>query len=320
MLAAKVDGELENAEKELLIRQLDLKFEINKLGLKSEQVALERAAIEQRRATADNDYQLINKIKGTVQGNIQSLGQIARALIRQAQSYVDLITKYTFYATRAFDLWTLQNRTSTFTFDSGYLDPDEVEHAFQAAARGDGSRILPLVGKYLPSWSKLPSLVALRGLYEDYSSDLNLTTETRFWSITDPGLLESLKKYGSVTLVTGLPKGRCEAKVLNVGIALVGATAGNDPSVTVIVEHTGEATILRQNGQTVTIQQPTRREPVSATFDPTMMGGLQEDEKPNFWGRSPAAVWRVAIDSESPVDLTNLQEIQFGIYYKCIFK
>lgn len=318
LLTAKVDGKLENAEKELLVQHIDLMFEVNTLGLKQEQIRLERAAIEQERSTAEADYQAVEKLEGQVQGNIKSLGGIAQALIRQAQSYADLILKHIFYATRAYDLWTLSNATSSFTFDYGYLSPDEVEHAFQAAARGDGSRILGLTGKYLPSWNKLPDLIKLRDKHEKYSTDLQ--TDVWYFNFTDPGVLASLKTHGSATFRTEMPAGRFEAKVLNVGVALVGATA-EDPSVTVIVEHTGDATVTRRDGKTVTIRQGIRREPVSASFDADDPGDLDEAEKQQFWGRSPAAVWRISIDKQSAVnshlDLTGLAELQFAVYYKC---
>ena len=250
LMEAKVDGELQNAEKELLIRQLDLTHELNLLDLKRNQVFLETAAINQEMNTTNNDYKLVGQFKDAVQQDIKVLGQIAQALIRQAQSYADILIKYTFYATRSFDVWTLQNQTSKFAFDCGYLHPDEIDHAFQPAARGDGSRVLDLVGKYLPSWSKLPDLIKLRDKYEEYSEDL--VTETFFWSFTGQDLPVSLIQHGSATFHTEMPEGRFEAKVLSVAVALVGATA-NDPSVTVMVEHTGESTVRRLDGQTINI-------------------------------------------------------------------
>jgi hypothetical protein len=320
LLAAKVDGALQHAAKELLIRHLDLTFEINLLGLKQEQVLLERASIAQEWNATNNDYQLVGQFKDEVEENIQSLGRIAQALIRQAQSYADLLIKYTFYATRAFDLWTLQSQTSNFAFDCGHLHPDAVERAFQATARGDGSRVLELVGQYLPSWSKLPDLIKLRDKYEDYSSEL--VTETWFWSFTGRDLPASLKQHGSATFRTKMPKGRYEAKILNVAVALVGATA-DDPSVTVVVEHTGEATAHRRDGQTISLHQPPRRDPISASFDSDDLGDLDEVERQQFWGRSPEAVWRVSIDSQSAanskLDLKGLKELQFAVYYKCFF-
>jgi hypothetical protein len=89
------------------------------------------------------------------------------------------------------------------------------------------------------------------------------------------------------------------------------------------VEHTGDATVRRRSGQTIALRQPPRREPISATFDANDLGDLDEVERQQFWGRSPAAVWRISIDKESAknskLDLTGLAEVQLAVYYKCFF-
>jgi hypothetical protein len=325
LLNATVDGALESAEKELLIRHLDLTFELNVLALKQQQGLFERAALQKEVETANQDYQLVASFNQSKKKDIQLLGKLARALISQAQGYADVLTKYQFYATRAFDLWTLGNRTSSFAFHRGLLHPDVVEHAFQAMARGKGDRALALVGQYMTAWAKLPDLIKLREEYDDYSAppdSESLVTETWFYSFTGRGVPGSLYKHGSATFRAELPAGRSEAKILNVAVSLVGATA-SQPSVTVIVEHTGDATVRRRNGKIIKLHQPPRREPISATFDANDLGDLEEVEKQQFWGRSPSAVWRISIEKESAdesnLDLKGLTEVQFAVYYKCFF-
>jgi hypothetical protein len=76
---------------------------------------------------------------------------------------------------------------------------------------------------------------------------------------------------------------------------------------------------LRQDGTPVLIKAPPRREPSPAQLLGINPDDLDERSKQQFWGRSPAARWRIRIREEDAaaarLDLSGLSQIQIAIKF-----
>jgi hypothetical protein len=122
--------------------------------------------------------------------------------------------------------------------------------------------------------------------------------------------------FDFVIALTELLPGRLEAKVETVYVSLIGAEA-SDPRITCVLEHSGESSARRRDGATVQITAAPRRAPISAAKAEGEFGGPPSSLRLAFWGRSPAARWRLYIEPEvitrSNVDLSGLSKIQIGI-------
>jgi hypothetical protein len=310
LFESKVDGELESKEKELLMERVELTMARNIVELKTLQSGLLIAAAKQRTATAQADIQNLEEQAKTLGANIALLAQIARVLIRHAQGYADILTKYRFFAARAVDLWTTKTDWSkSFSFAYGYLNPDVEEHAFLAASRGNPSRMLGLLQSYLETWATLPGLIDLRDNYEEHLGKLE--PHRKFVSITDPKSLALFKDAGTISVaVDGIPADQLSPKVESVYVALVGATS-QFPNVEIDVEHPGDAR-----------GAPPALAPVQCTFSSGDLRPVPTDVRLRFWARDPSALWRLSVDpvsaADSQLDLTNLTEILFTIDYRSI--
>lgn len=325
LFEADVDDELAQRHKELIIQLLELDFQRNQLELKKLQGELALDSAEAIKLTAEQDRKAVEDQINTLTANIALLAGFTRRLMRNAQVYVDLYTKYAFLAARALDLWTLRDQYAPkFSFGLGYLDPDKEAEAFMLADRGSvgsGSKLLELLVAYQETVKNLPRPAHLRDAYEAYTGALNSTPYRKYWNITDPAVLDALRATQETTVRTRLSSihaGHAELKVTQVYVSLVGATSENE-TVMVEVEHTGHAENRRKDPATVTTlitSAPPVRSPVAATTDESISPVLGEQQE--FWGRSPAALWRLKIDSSRTpgLDLTGLTELQLVIDYQ----
>jgi hypothetical protein len=117
-----------------------------------------------------------------------------------------------------------------------------------------------------------------------------------------------------------LPAGRAELKVTSVDVSLVGAK-GKNAKILVEVEHSGNAENRTRIGAVKVLTAPALRGFVYATTDESVPS---PDPDQPFWGRSPAALWHLKIDSTElsggtptkKLDLTGLTEIQLAIGYR----
>jgi hypothetical protein len=321
LFEAEVEGDdLASAEKELLVQRVQASFDMSIVQLRKAQAEMELAAVKAKQQVQQEDIQRFNALKQGWENQIAELAKIARAIIRQTQGYIDVISKYIFLARRALDLATFSNDSAKFTFTLGHVHPDLFEETFERLARGDDSTVIELLGKHLDGWGSVPELVSVRDRYEQYTG--NLHEDRRFWSITDPETLDSLRKYGTASiaaLLEDFPEDQPELKVERVHAALVGATA-DTPLVTIEVEHPGDAS-NRHAGKVVEIKAPARRTTVSATLAPLDVEALDlEGSKQSFWWRSPATRWRISVEplsaKNSKLDLKNLSALQFAILYR----
>ncbi|MFJ5301409.1 tetratricopeptide repeat protein [Streptomyces sp. NPDC088350] len=295
---AKVDGKLESRERDLIARQLDLTRQRGLQLLEVNQKALLAVAADAKIAVNKADLENLHHLQVDWASDIGALSQISRRLIAQTQAYVDVLIRFGFYAHRALDLYTLSSNTSPqFSFDIGYLHPDDVENTYQPLARGDDSRVIPLLGEYLDSWARMPELVTLRAFYDDYQRSLQYAPQ--FVTISTPEVLAALRTNGSASFTVPLenfPAAWSELKVERVSVAFVGATCDN-PAVVAYVEHEGAAVNRLRDGTVRTVDGWPLSAVVEATFDKRDPGTpAPADARQSFWGRSPATTWRVSIE------------------------
>jgi hypothetical protein len=287
-----------------------------------EQAKLAAESAKQKAATYTADTEALNTLTERLEQDLDALARIAKILIHQFRDYLDYFLWYGFRRDRAFDLYTLAEppRAPRFRFDYGYLHPDLEEDAFFALGRRDPARVLDLVEAYHKSLARFDP-AALREEYDDYWNNLGFEGHVAV-PITDPVALDGLKgsKVVSFDVPIGTFSPSTELKIWRTEVALIGATVDpNHEWVQVELEHCGDATNLRHDKTSVVIKAPPRRELSPAQVHGINPNDLDERTKQQFWGRSPAARWRIRIPEEDAaaagLDLSGLTQIQLAIRY-----
>jgi|GEM_PF-6472025 len=317
------DDEFDQKEREWLVKAFDATVEVNLRTIDVEQSKLAADSAKQKWDVYQADTQSLQDLKSGFDKDMDVLVSVTRALIRQFQTYVDHFIAYGFCRDRAFDLYTLPKvpRAPRFPFDYGYLHPDVEENAFFALARKDSSRVLGLLEKYVTSLAKFEP-AELRKEYDDYWTSLAFDGNVAV-SVTDPSVLQSLKGSGTASFQVELadfdPQ-HTELKIGRAEVALIGAkTNPNHKWVQIELEHCGPSTNRRSDGNTVSIEAPRRIESSPAQIEGINPQDLDEADKQSFWGRSPAARWRVSISPQSAtaagLDLSGVTEVQLSVKY-----
>ncbi len=322
LFAAQGDDEFDEKERQLLIDAFDAAYEVNMRFIDHEHAKLAAESAQQKAATYAADTETLSTLAAGFEEDVDTVARVARILIRQFQDYLDYFLWYGFRRDRAFDLYTLAvpPRAPRFRFHYGYLHPDLEEDAFFALGRRDPAGVLDLVEAYVKSLA-LFDPAALREEYDDYWNHLGFEGHLAV-PVTDSIALEGLK--GSKTVSFDVPMSAfspsTELKIGRAEVALIGAKV--DPNhnwVQIELEHCGDATNLRQDATPVVIKAPPRRELSPAQVLGINPDDLDERSKQQFWGRSPAARWRIRIPEEDAaaagLDLSGLSQIQLAIKY-----
>ncbi|MEV0444590.1 VCBS repeat-containing protein [Streptomyces spectabilis] len=314
LFQAKVDGKLENEEKNLLVRQLELVRERALQMLEITHQQLNLAVADAKIVVNANDIARLTNLEAGWQRDISQLIDICRRMITRNQHYMDLLTEYCYYANRTVDLWTFSSHTPAFTFDFGYLHPDDIENAYHPLARGDDSRVNGLLEKYQNSKRQLFALMDRRKEYDSYG----LNQDVHYLRLTAPEVLNALRTHGTASFTVPLDAfaDRFEMKTAYLHVGLLGATCAN-PRMTVLVEHPGAATNRYRDGSPRTATAGPRSSTVQATFDKNDPGRPMTDQA--FYGRSPATTWRITIEpstaQEAQLDLGGLSAVHVTLWY-----
>jgi hypothetical protein len=322
LFAAQGDDQFDEKERQLLIDAFDAAYEVNMRFIDFGQTKLAVESAQQKWATYTADTLALDKLNAGFEVDVDAVAKVARILIRQFQTYVEYFVGYGFRRDRAFDLYTLADppKAQRFRFDYGYLSPDLEENAFFALGRKDPARVLGLVTAYVKSLT-LFDPATLREEYDEYWSKLAFEGHVAV-SVTDPAVLQGLEGSGMASFDVPLAQfsPSTELKIGRAEIALIGAATVPDHNwVQVELEHCGDAENHRSNGTLVTVKAPVRRELSPAQVHGINPDDLDESEKQVFWGRSPAARWRVRIPAnaatEAGLDLSGLTAIQLSVKY-----
>jgi len=322
LFAAQGDDEFDQKERQLLIDAFDAAYEVNMRFIDHEHARLAVESAQQKAATYAAETEALSTLAAGFEKDADTAARVARILIRQFQDYLDYFLWYGFRRDRAFDLYTLAvpPRAPRFRFNYGYLHPDLEEDAFSALGRRETARVVGLLEAYIKSLA-LFDPAALREEYDDYWTHLGFDGHVAV-PITDPVALDGLK--GSKTVSFNIPistfSPSTELKIGRAEVALIGAKV--DPNhnwVQIELEHCGDAANLRQDATPVLIKAPPRRELSPAQVLGINPDDLDERSKQQFWGRSPAARWRIRIAEQDAaaagLDLSGLSAIQLAIKY-----
>jgi hypothetical protein len=145
-----------------LVKQL-VQDVANLHALKQDAIAafLKLDATTARQAANDANIQQLDGTATSLQAGVQQLVPGIRQLLSASRLYQDMIARYVFLATRAAEIWTLQDLP--VTFDGGYVFPDGEEDAFfdiqyPASGRGDATALLGYASALAGGWAGIPEL------------------------------------------------------------------------------------------------------------------------------------------------------------------
>jgi hypothetical protein len=228
----------ENEYRELIRKTAVLVFERAQIQTRvlQKDILVQASDLKIKQANADLD--MIKAELSVLGNNLKQLSAIARLVVARNQEYVDYITKYMFLASRALEIYKLEDLSASMVFDYGYVHPDREADSYSALDRGDNSRLLALMHEYIDSYTRIPGSLSQRDAYQEYQALLESTTQ--FWNFDDVATLAEFKGTRMLEFSIGLPEllpDRLEAKVSAVHVALPGATAA-DPLINCMLEHT----------------------------------------------------------------------------------
>jgi hypothetical protein len=330
-----IDAGSSDPEYQALVREIaTLAFERHAAELRHEQARLEVAAAELELNFAREDLARIQVLRDKIAEDIIARAEITREVAKRAQSYVDVIIKYIFFAGRALEIFTLSDTPTEIRFDYGYVDPDLEEDAFRSLSRpvdfqGGSGKALRLLRAYLESWQRLPEILILRDRFESYEMSGQAAHDVQFVSVSDAARLKIFRDTNALSLAidpADLPPSRYEDKVESVFLTLVGVQRKH-PGLTCIVEHSGEWASRGRDGSQRAMRLSPRRTPVLASIERRESDWLtfqQERRDAGFFGRGVATTWRVSLESHevssNAVVLAGLSEILMGVRYRSFIK
>src|SRR6185369_1794447 len=282
--------------------------------LRNEQADFELQAVTLKLAQATRDLDMARSQLTGLTVDVAYLEQVALTLIRSAQRYMDILSKYAFFAARSLDIYTLADLSNEIRYDSGHIHPD-LEQDYQ-----DG--MLPLsqlVGLYQLSWSSFVSIVNYRNIYDSYFGNGNKVSDKVFQSFTDLATLDQFRESRSLEVpveLQALPANRFEAKVNYVQLSLTGATA-NAPAISCLVEHPGRFTTKKRDGSTVGLLLRPKFAVIQTAKTGITHTGIKLGTSPrelSFWGRGVASMWNISIEPDEmilrQIDLSALSAIE----------
>jgi hypothetical protein len=236
-------------------------------------------------------------------------------VISRAQGYVDKASLFSFEAARALDLYTVAQAPRSIALDLAHIDPDEEDRQFRALRRGDPNAPSTLLSLYVSPQDRILKVGDLVATFQAF--DGRLQRDLTFVRVIEADLLNLFQEGREIEIVVSLgqfPDNQRQVKVDNIYVILEGAKAAV-PRINCVVEHLGRSSTRLEDGRTVdqfvtplTLDVPAFK----------AMADFQRDQPQQrlrgFFGRSPAARWRLTPlrDASADIDLTSLKEIQIG--------
>ncbi|TDH24531.1 hypothetical protein EXU57_14390 [Segetibacter sp. 3557_3] len=252
--------------------------------------------------------------------DVKVLENASFSLIRIAQQYMNILTKYAFFAARSLEIYTLVDKSKDIRFDYGYIHPDKI-----ANYKSGLISLTTLIAAYQQSWSTFANLLNYRQQYDNYFTVGSWVYDYHKVSFKDTAILNKFKSSAELNFavrLSDLPSSRYEAKAETVYVAFVGATSNSD-AITAIVEHTGSYSEKKRNGNIIEATLLPRKGVVIAKQSAlTSDIGVLDGSEPgiDFWGRGVAADWRLYIEKEelanANINLANIAEIQVWFVYQ----
>jgi hypothetical protein len=288
--------------------------------LRKSQADLSRESAETRLQIAKTNQAAAENQLGGLVNDRRYLEGVAFNLLKSAQHYMDMLSRYAFLSARAVEIYTLADLSDQIRYDYGYIHPDR-----ESDYDGGFISVAQLIGEYQLSWGQHVGVVSnYRVAYDNYFRSWNWVDDFHRISITDPEALSEFKRtYGiRFTVRPSDLSLRLEAKVDSVYVAFIGATSDSGV-ISTVVEHSGLYYQNRRDGTEVRIAlKPQAAIAIARIVRLESPGGVVGSSPQNigFWGKGVAAGWYVYIESEElraqNVDLSGVKEIQIWIGYK----
>jgi hypothetical protein len=322
--------DVDSEYRELMKETTEITHQKKLVQMRKTQAEAALNVVRKKMALAQNDLDLAKQQRAGLIADIEYLKQVAINLIRSAQRYMDILIKYAFFAARALEIYTYEDKSSDIRYDYGYIHPDtEEDLILNPTIERDGrkrSSFIPLIEQYVNSWKQFVDILLLQDSYEKYISSGDQVGDIHFISFTDQQILSQFKQTANLFFVVDLkdlPQSRYEAKVKSVHIYLENVKS-NAPAITLIVEHSGiyKAKLREDDNIIQVVLKPHRATALSAR-DPPNFGGETLGDSPkelSFWGRGVATSWHIYIEQDEiaskQIDLSQLSKIEVSISYR----
>ncbi|MEV5877982.1 OmpH family outer membrane protein [Streptomyces sp. NPDC052101] len=340
---ATIKGD-EAAIRQLTAQALELKFQLLHQQNQLTSAALRVEAAQARITACQNDIDAIQAAKKINVGKMDAIAAVVDTLLELISRLSEFVLRYVFLAARALDIFSFADgvavapagaapqpfpRTRTLPLDFGMVYPDLVADALlemrrggndQAAKTANSQAALNLINALAVSWAQAPgwSVFTQQGI--DMAN--NLSQGFVWVPINTPKFVPNSQNNPTCTFkidFKDLPADTRELKIEQIYINLVGATTGV-PSLTGDLEHSGYAQAMRlSDGATLMLEAPADTSEVVITCSSSAAvptpSATTLAELPAYYGRSPVTTWTLTITDPSPVDLSQLSQIQVGIRY-----
>lgn len=306
--------------KQLIEEAIELAHQQLIAKMHQDQAAYALQAAEKRYAQAIANKAAAEKQLSGLLNDMKVFEEAALCLIRIAQHYMNILTKYAFLAARALEIYTLVDKSKDIRFDYGYIHPDK-----EADYKCGFASLPSLITWYQQSWSNFANLITYKEQYDNYFTTGSWGYDYHKMSITDASVLNEFKAKRELRFsvyLADIPSSRFEAKAETVYVALVGATSNSD-SISTIVEHSGSYTERKRDGKLIEATLKPRSGIVIAKQSALSSDiGVLGSSEPgiDFWGRGLAADWYLYIEQEvfdnAQVNLAAVTEIQVWFVYQ----
>ena len=249
--------------------------------------------------------------------------EAGRSAIRATQRKIDSTLRVSFEAQRSVEIYTFKDQSSLISFDTGFVHPDIDadfdEHDIATPALADA-----YTRAFLPLLDPLELQQAFDGYFKS-DAQFELVRGLKFQSVKDTASLDAFRtsingrrNLAFLIDVSDFPDDQFEAKIEQVSVALVGASALR-PALTCRVQHGGIYVSETRRDGTVTqilsehIAQVVPQFSRFQDHQPPPSAGLQGSGRArtdHLWGRGVGGQWLLTIaDSELEANGVNLDDV-----------
>jgi hypothetical protein len=320
-----------NAEVVELMRQgVQLSHELLVAKLRVEQAELTATAREIHLQGSQNLANLASTLRKKLKDGEKIFIEAGRSAIRATQRKIDSTLRVSFQAQRSLEIYTFKDESRLIAFDTGFIHPD-IEAGFDEQDIDTPALVDAYSRAFLPLLDPLDMQLAFDG-YFNSDAQFEFVDGLKFNSVKDPSRLDAFRtsQNGHRSLIflidfSDLPDDQFEAKIEQVHVALVGASALR-PALTCVIQHGGIYQSRTRNGETVTQVLSEHIVQVSPQFlrfqdnPPPLSAGPKGSERArtdHLWGRGLGGQYLLTIADAvlvaNGVDLDGVTEVQLLI-------
>ena len=313
-----------NAEVVDLMRQgVQLSHELLIAKLRAEQAGLTAKAREIQLQGSKDLAEVAKQQRERLANGEKIFIEAGRSAIRATQRKIDSTLRVSFEAQRSVEIYTFKDQSSLISFDTGFVHPDIDadfdEHDIATPALADA-----YTRAFLPLLDPLELQQAFDGYFKS-DAQFELVRGLKFQSVKDAANLDAFRtsingrrNLAFLIDVSDFPADQFEAKIEQVSVALVGASALR-PALTCRIQHGGIYVSETRHDGTVTqilsehIAQVVPQFSRFQDHQPPPSAGLQGSGRArtdHLWGRGVGGQWLLTInDSELEANGVNLDDV-----------